>query len=429
MPRLSRFPALRHRHYRTYISGAFISQVGNQVQVWAIMWHVKEITDSVFLVGLLGAVTIVPTLALSLLGGVVADQADRRKVMLLTQSAFSGVALGIAFLTLTSSVQLWQIYMAVALHSVIRAFDIPARHALVPTLVPRRDFPNAVTLNSVSWRLSDVLAPLVVGVLLWTGGVTLGGVHFDGLSACYFLNLLSFAAILVAVWRLPARTPQFENEQAERIRRVRDILPAVSDGIKFVRRTPVVRGSMWIDFWATLFATVEGLLPFFAGAEFRVGPFGYGLLAASIALGSLFASAVMVILPTVRGQGRGVIASIAVFGLCTAGVGTSPWLPLTLLCLAGAGAADTVSTVFRQTIRQLVTPDRLRGRVTAISVLFHRAGPELGKVQAGAFAQLLSVRLAASLGGLAAALVASRWWRGGALKAYEHSDSEEITGS
>ena len=418
----SRFPARNHRHYAYYLSGAFISQIGNQVQDWAIAWHVYTLTGSSFMVGLVGAVKIVPSLLLSLFGGVVADQLDRRKIILITQSLFSLVALTLAAITHSGSIQLLHIYAAVAVYGAIRAFEVPARQAIVPSLVPRSVFPNAVTLNSLSWRTSEVLGPLITGILVASGGLRLGPLAMDGITSCYALNLLSFGAILLAVWQLPPRVPKFADGKSERINSVNEILPFLAEGIRFVRRSRVVRSSMWIDFWATFFSSADALLPAFATKIFSLGGTGFGILAGSISVGSLIASVVMAFSPTPRRQGKWVIISIAAYGLFTLLFGLSNSFTLALIFLALTGAADTVSTILRVTIRQLSTPDRMRGRMTAVAVLFHRSGPQLGDFEAGTVARAFGERASVIIGGIASLLVSSIWWRSRDLKEYEHTE-------
>jgi MFS family permease len=414
----TRFVALTHPSFRYYLAGGFLSNVGNQVQTWAIVWHVYSLTESSFMVGVIGLVRVAPLLLFSLFGGVIADQFDRRKVMLLTQSALMVIAVVLAILTLSDRDTVGAIYALVAVSAVARAFDGPSRQALVASLVPANHLPNAISLNGVSWRLSDVIGPIIAGFLIaWNvpGPVS-------GLALCYVVNFVSFFAVLYAVWKLPPRLPDMPG--LERVRSLGQVVDFIKDGLRFVHRTPVVRNAMWIDFWATFFSAADALLPAFAGPILELGPKGFGILAASTGVGALLAAVVMTWLPPVRHQGRWVIIMIAAYGVCTVLFGLSQNLAMAVIFLAGTGAADMVSTVLRQTIRQLATPDHMRGRMSATGMLFHISGPQLGDFEAGLVSKFTGERLSVVLGGLACMVIAGIWGKGSALRDYEHRPTE-----
>ena len=408
-----RLPALRHANFRNYLAGTFVSNVGNNVQAWAIAWHIYHLTGSSFMVGMLGLVRIGPLLTLTLIGGVVADHADRRKVMLLTQSAMSVVALGLASSAYSEIQSVSVLYLFVGIHAVARAFDGPARQSLFASLVPPQDFPNAASLNGMAWRLSDVAGPVIAGFLIaWKG---FGGI--SGLSFCYVLNFFSFAGVVFAILRLPASRPE---NAGDRPRNVGEVIEQIKVGLRFVNRTPVVRSAMWIDFWATLLSGAEALLPAFATAILKLGPQGYGILAASTGVGALIAASGLAWLPTVHKQGRLVVMMIGTYGLFTILFGLAPNLWMASLSLACIGASDMISTVLRQTIRQLATPDELRGRMNATSSLFHISGPQLGDFEAGAVASVWGERASIVIGGALCLLVAAHWSKAKALVDYVH---------
>jgi MFS family permease len=413
MPRLpDRLPALRSTGFRNYLLGSFVSNTGNTVQAWAIAWHVYHLTGSSLMVGLLGLVRVGPLLVFTLFGGVLADHADRRRIMLAMQSAMALVALLLFWSSTAGFITVGLLNVFVALNAVARAFDGPARQSMVVGLVPIEHFPNAASLNGMGWRLSDVVGPIVAGLLLGSNG--LFGV--DGLALCYGLNFLSFLAVLAAVWRL--RPKQIINP--DRPKNLGEVFSRITEGLRFVNRTPVVRSAMWIDFWATLFSGAEALLPAFAGTILKLGPQGYGILAASTGVGALLAATGMAWFPTPRRQGRVVVGMIGLYGLATICFGVSQNLLTAALSLAAVGAADMISTVLRQTIRQLATPDELRGRMSATSSLFHISGPQLGDFEAGAVAGLWGERASIVIGGSLCLLVAAHWSRARALVEYEH---------
>ena len=438
-------PALRHANYRRYLFGAFVSNVGNMLQSAAIALHVYKLTGNSYMVGLIGLVKVGPLLIFSLVGGIVADHYDRRKVVIFTQCAMSAVALmltAMEWVHFKNAVLLDRrvlgheiylhitdvglIYLLVALLSVTTSFDNPARQAMVPNLVPKEDLPNAIGLNGISWRLSDVLGPVVAaGVFTWGGLQGLGGV-----GTCYLLNFVTFIAVIVAVLMLPALPPQ--GQDMSRPQNLREIVQAIRDGLRFVNRTPVLRSSLWIDFWATFFSGADALIPAYAKI-LKVGDVGYGLMRASSGVGALIAATLLTWLPTIKHQGRWVIIMIGLYGLSTVLFGFSTNLLMAMIFLAGTGFTDMFSTVMRQTIRQLTTPDHMRGRMTATSVLFHATGPQLGDYEAGALAAFAAERPAlrgwpgerwsVTIGGAASILLSLWWGKGGALRDYEHGDA------
>lgn len=406
---MARLPALRYPNYRRYLAGNFLSNTGTQVQTAALAYHVYLLTGSSYVVGLLGLVRVVPLLTFSLFGGVLADQADRRRVMLVTQTmlALCSLVLGIAEWGGQTTTKL--IFAIVAVSFVAIAFDSPARQSLVVSLVPAHVFPNAASVNGIAWRLSDVIGPLAAGFLIAAGPW--------GLAACYTLNAVSFLAVIYAVWRLPPTPPVGGDD--DRPKNMRDVFRQIGDGWRFVNRTPLIRHAMWIDFWATLFSTADALLPALS-KMLDLGPEGYGMLGAAAAVGAFAAAGALAYLPTITHQGRWVVAMVGVYGVATVGLAFSPTLAIAAVCLAVTGAADMISTVMRQTIRQLATPDSMRGRMTSISSLFFISGPRLGDYEAGAVSRFTGERASIAIGGLACMGVAALWSRATALREYTH---------
>lgn len=394
--------------------GTFVSNVGSNIQAWAIAWHIYELTHSSYMVGLLGLVRVGPLLVLTLYGGVIADQSDRRRVMLLTQSGMAAVSLGLFATSADRAQSVGFLYLFVALHSIARAFDGPARQSLFANLVPAADFPNAASLNGISWRLSDVLGPLFAGLLIASGGLG----TLSGLSLCYGLNTITFGAVLWAVFRMPPSPPL---EMGDRARTFRDVRQRIVEGFAFVRRTPVVRQAMFIDFWATLLSGADALIPAFASTILSLGAHGFGILGAASGTGALIAACVLAWIPTIHRQGRLVVLMIGTYGLFTIALGISTSLWMAFLSLAAVGASDMVSTVMRQTIRQLATPDAMRGRMNATSSLFHITGPQLGDFEAGAVAAAGGERLSIVLGGSLCLFVAAHYSRAKALIHYKHA--------
>ncbi len=365
------------------------------MQLIAINWHVYLLTKSAWALGMVGLVRVVPIVLCSLLGGVVADSVDRKRLLIFTQTVMLVSAATLALLTWAGLTSVLPIFLLTALASAATAFDNPARQALLPALVAPKYFANAVSLNFVAFQIATVAGPVLAGFVLASRG---------GPALVYAVNALTFFAVIAAVVMIRARGANLEEEKTP------VSFEALREGWKFVWRTPVIVQTMTLDFVATFFASAMALLPIYAADILRVGPRGLGVLAAAPAVGAVLTGLLM----TRRGgewhrPGALILYSIAVYGAATIAFGASRSFWLSCLCLAVVGAADTVSTVVRQTIRQLVTPDRLRGRMTSINMIFFMGGPQLGELEAGMVAHAFGAPVSVVTGGaacLAAVLIA-----------------------
>src|SRR5260221_8746897 len=402
--RQSAFASLRHRDFRLLWMGQIVSVTGLQMQLDAINWHVYLLTRSALALGLVGACRAVPIILCSLVGGVVADVVVRRRLMMATQSVMLTCSAALALVTFRGLLHVWPIFLLTAIASGAWAFDTTARQALMPTVVPLKDFPNAVSLSMLMFQVGLIAGPPLAGFVLASHGPAL----------VYTLNAVSFVAVILglALMRTSGRPEKDENQPA------RISFASLLDGLRFVWRTPIIVQTMTVDFVATFFASANQLLPIFAKDILRVGAQGYGFLAAAPAGGAIITGLVMARLGTLKKQGLLVIVSIAVFGAATIAFGLSRVFWFSLLMLAITGSADTISTILRQTIRQLVTPNKLRGRMTSINMIFFMGGPQLGEVEAGTVDALVGAPLSVVTGGdacfLAAAIAlgASRKFRG-----------------
>jgi len=389
----SAFAALRHRDFRLLWLGQIVSVTGSQMQFVAINWHVYLLTKSAFALGLVGLFRGVPIIVCSLAGGVVADAIDRKRLMIVTQTVMLLTAALLTAGTLAGFESVWPIYVLSGISAAAQAFDTPARQAFMPTLVPDEDFPNAVSLGIIVFNVAIIVGPAIAGFILAETGPAI----------IYGVNALSFLAVIAAL--IAMRTSG--KPELQRGRREALSFGALKEGLRFVWHTPIIVQTMTLDFAATFFASATLLLPIFAQERLHVGARGYGFLAAAPAIGSVLTALVMARIGSFRKQGRLVVASVAVFGVATAGFGVSTVYWLSLLMLAITGAADTVSTVLRQTIRQLVTPNHLRGRMTSINMMFFMGGPQLGELEAGSVAALIGAPLSVVTGGLGSLICAA----------------------
>jgi MFS family permease len=382
--RPSSFEALRHRDFRLIWAGQFVSITGTQMQLVTINWHVYLLTHSAAALGLVGLVRVVPIIVCSLVGGVVADAVDRKRLIVVTQSVMLASAAALAIVTAGGLQHVWPIYLLTAVSSAATAFDNPARQALLPSLVPEHVFPNAVSLGFVSFQIAMVSGPVLGGVVLARWGP----------AAVYAINAASFLAVIAAMllMRVSGRA---KGGDASRVS-----FEALAEGLKFVWRTPIMVQTMALDFVATFFASANALLPIFASRILNVGEYGYGFLAAASAFGAVVTGLMLTRRPGWGKPGLTVLLAVAVYGAATVVFGVSRTYWLSLLMLALSGAADTVSTVIRQTIRQLITPDRLRGRMTSVNMIFFMGGPQLGELEAGLVAAAVGASLSVVIGGV-----------------------------
>jgi MFS family permease len=393
------FVALGHRNFRLIWIGLLVSFTGSMMQNAALLWHVSLLVSPErkgLALGLVGLVRVVPVVVFSLISGVVADAWDRRRLMLFTQVAATAVAAALGILTFGGLTVVWPIYVLAALGAAVGAFDLPARNALVPSLVPREHLPNAISLNTIMFQTASVVGPSLGGVLIAAAGV----------GWVYVANAVSFSFVIVALLMmrdLPKKQPAESGKKDE------VSLHAALEGLRFVFRSPLIRSTMLLDFFATFFSSATALLPIFAQDILRVGAKGYGWLYAAPAVGAMLMSAVMIPMSErIERRGPTLLWAVTGYGLATVIFGISRSFWLTFLCLAMTGATDTVSMIIRNIVRQLETPDRLRGRMTGVNMVFFMGGPQLGELEAGTVANWLGAPFSVISGGIGC-LLATGW--------------------
>ena len=374
-----------------------VSLVGTQMQNAAIDWHVWVLTRSPLALGFVGLVRIVPIVVLSLVGGLVADRRDRRRVLLITQSTMTLVALALGAVTLLGRDSVGLVYLLTALTSAAGAFDNPSRQSLIPRLVPQNDLPGALSIMLSTFQLASIGGPALTGLVL-AGAAGAGPgppshAHAGGLALIYFLNAASFFAVLLTLVTLKTSGEVVRADGAPE-----NPFASLKEGLHFVFTTPILVWTMTLDFFATFFAGSMSLLPIFADQILKAGPAGYGWLRAAPGIGALLGSVWSSVHGLPRRQGRVFLWAVVAYGATTIVFGLSRSFPLTFAALALVGLSDTISTVVRQTVRQLVTPDALRGRMTGVNMIFFMGGPQLGELEAGFVASLFaSVALGASV--------------------------------
>jgi len=374
-----------------------ISVAGSQMQFAAIHWNIRELTlePNPLALGGIGLARILPVIVFSIVGGTVADNYNRRTILFITQAVLAVQALVLAALTFFGQITIWQIYILTAVQASAMAFDLPARQALVPNLVPREIMHSAFSLNTIAFNVGAIGGPLLFGLI---------PEGMQGLA--YLLNSVSFLAVIAALF-LMGEVPQNLN-RAGGVN-----LGAMWDGVRFIFQRPLISSTMLMDFIATFFASANTMLPIVARDILNVGKTGFAWLVSAEAIGSVTAGLIVSQFPRLRRQGLLFYASVFAFGLATVLFGLSKtfWPAMVALFLVGAG--DAVSTVIRNTIRQLQTPDHIRGRMTSVNQIFFMGGPQLGEVEAGLVAAAFGVPFSIISGGIACILglgfVALKW--------------------
>lgn len=391
-------PALHHRSFRLLWIGLAISIAGSQMQIWALLWHVRILTDQPIALGGIGLARILPIILFSLIGGAVADSANRRIVLFVTQSVMALGALVLAWLTFRGQISLWQIYALTAIQATALAFDLPARQALVPNLVPAKDLSNAFSMQAIAFQVGSIVGPALSGLV-----IAYGGQYYT-----YLINAVSFLAVigaLLLIGPIPQRTRGSGRIQVK----FEDIV----EGVRFILGQPVILSSMLLDFFATFFSSANTLMPIFARDILHVGVVEYGWLSSAQSIGAMAAATIISQLKEIKHQGRILLLSVVAFGISTILFGLSRTFFGAMMALIFIGASDSVSAIIRNTIRQLQTPDYIRGRMTSINQIFFLGGPQLGEVEAGLVAQLFSAPFAVISGGigciLAVGWIARRW--------------------
>jgi len=415
-----RLAALRYRDFRLLWAGSLVSSVGSQMQLIAVNWQVYRLLSHATVqvsvlggqvslsgqalgLGTLGLVRVAPIFLFALLGGVLADAYDRRILILRAQSAELLAALALGFLTLSGHAGLVALYALTAADSAAATFEQPAIDALEPQLVAREHLVNAISLSTLVWTIGTIAGPALAGVV----------VSVFPIGVVYAINAASFAAVLLAVAALHHR----DHARAEA---ARPTWGHLIEGLRYTRATPVIWSTMLLDFWATFFSSARTMLPIVAGSLLGVGVQGYGVLATAQPVGAVLTATGMALRRRLVHQGAILLVGVVLYGAATAvfGISTIFILSYGLFFLTGAG--DMLSTVVRANLRQTLTPNELRGRLSSVHLMLAYGGPQLGELEAGFAAALFGVSAAIVSGGVATLAVAG-WiaWRYPALRRYK----------
>ncbi len=391
-----RFPGLavlRHGQFARFALCRLFATLSWQMLAVAVAWQVYALTHDPLALGLVGLSEFLPFLCLVLIGGHVADQADRRDVLVIAWS-IEALCIGVLlWLTNAGGRAVWPIYLVIATFGSTRAFYAPSMQAIVPTLVPREEFPRALAINSTLFQVAVITGPALGGVLFLLGPTVVFGVCLALFVATVLLtlSLASHRAL-----RDAAAAPTSTGHQ-------------LLEGLRYVLHQRLVLGVISLDLFAVLFGGATALLPIFAGEVLRIGPVGLGLLRTAPGLGAAVTAGLLTLRPINRHAGVYMFAGVGVFGLCTIVFGLSRNVLLSVAALFVLGCGDMLSVYVRGILVQLNTPDSIRGRVSAINSIFIGGSNELGEFESGVTARWFGAVRAVLLGGVLTLAVVGGW--------------------
>lgn len=383
-----KFVALNYRDFRLLWIGLLISNIGSQMTIVALNWHIYVLTNSAVALGLIGLFRFLPIIIFSLIGGSFADAHNRKKIMLYSQIVFVASSTMLTISTFFEFVNPIIIYVNAIIGSIAFSFDLPARQALVPQLVDRRHLSNAISLNTIMFQSSLVAGPSIAGFII--GSI--------GLGAVYLINTISYTAVIVALIMMRTHGDPIGIKTTVSF-------SSIKEGLLFVKSKTIIWSTMLLDFFGTFFSSATALLPIFAKDILMVGPEGLGFLYAAPALGAVVAGYTIAHVGIIRKQGIILLSSISLYALGTIMFGFSKVYFLSLIALLIVGFGDGISMILRNTIRQLVTPDYIRGRMSAVNMIFFMGGPQLGEFEAGLLAAAFGAPLSVVVGGVGTLIV------------------------
>ncbi|MEY2421196.1 MAG: hypothetical protein QOI95_1263 [Acidimicrobiaceae bacterium] len=376
-------PVTESREYRLLFTGQLVSFFGRQLTLVASSFQIFLLTHSSLQVGLLSLAQLGPIIFCSFLGGTLADAIDRRKVLIVATVLMAMTSAGLAVNATLGNPRIWPIYVCTALSAGLTSIDAPTRSAVVPSLVRRDQIPAAAALNQTGYQFGSVGGPAFAGIVIAS----------VSLSAAFWIDVVTFGVALFTLLLLPPLLPEGGGTKAG--------FGSIKEGLHYVRGERAIQGVFVVDIDAMVFGMPRALFPQLGTELYHGGAGTVGLLYAAPAAGAFIGAVTTGWVSHVRRQGAAVLWAVAVWGLAIAAFGVANWLPLGLLLLAIAGAADVISAVFRGTILQLHVPDRLRGRLQALNIAVVTGGPRVGDLEAGVVASATNAQISVVSGGIA----------------------------
>lgn len=379
--------AFSYRDFRLFQGARFLMTIGIQMQSVAVGWHVYEITRRPLDLGYVGLVQFLPLVGLSLVAGQTADRVDRRRILMTCDVVIALCAAALAVITMLGISRLWPVYAVLFLFGSVRAFIGPAAQSLLPYIVPQSELPSAVAWSSTIWQMAAILGPALGGIVYALAGPLV--VY----STTAVLTMATFT--LIAMMRV--------NTEALEKRAIS--LATLFAGVGYVLRTKVILGTITLDLFAVLFGGAVALLPAFARDVLHSSPIELGVLRSAPSIGAALTAATLAVFPLGHRAGAKMLVAVFVYGVATIAFAYSRTIALSVMALAVCGAADMISVVVRSTVIQLATPNEMRGRVSAVNLVFVGASNELGEFESGVTAEWLGIQRAAALGGFLTCVV------------------------
>jgi MFS family permease len=358
------------------------------MQFVALNWQVYTLTHSAFALGLIGFFRFVPILFFSLIGGAVADAHNRKKLQFITIAVYIILSLILAITDFTKTINVLIIFIITVFTAVNLSFDGPARQAFIPTLVEKKHLSSAMSLNSIMYQTALIIGPSIAGLLIAK----------TSLGLIYALNAASFIFVLVSLIFIKNKG-EVEGIPSK------ISFSAIIEGLAFVKTKTMVWSTMMLDFFSTFFSSATALIPIYAKDILAVGPTGLGLLYSAQAIGAVIAGLFIAHQHNLRRQGMVLLVSVGFYALGTIVFGFSRLFIISFLALVVVGAGDSISTILRNTIRNLETPDYIRGRMTSVNMIFFMGGPQLGDFEAGMLAGYMGAPFSVVTGGVATLFV------------------------
>ncbi|WP_426669276.1 MFS transporter [Mucilaginibacter sp. McL0603] len=395
-PKNDSFAALRYKDFRSYIGMRFFFTFAYQMQAVVVGFYIYQLTKSAFALGLVGLAEAIPAIGIALYGGYIADKSEKRK-MLLTISSLVFFASMVMFIVTMKSTEPYLhkgwivpiIYSMIFLNGLARAFYGPATFTIYAHSIPKEVYPNGSTWSSSSWQIASILGPAA-------GGLIYG---FYGITAAFSVIIVFLVLSIVLIYLLRPYPPVFVPKE--------NIWDSLSEGISFVFKNKMMIGAMSLDLFSVFFGGAVALLPVFANEILKVGPQGLGIMRAMSSLGAVLTMLAMARFSPMGRPWRNLLIAVTGFGCSIICFALSRNFYLSLIFLFTEGAFDSISVVIRSTIMQLLTPDHMRGRVSAVNSMFIGSSNEIGAFESGTAAKLLGIVPSVIFGGTMTMLIVS----------------------
>jgi MFS family permease len=399
------YASLQIKDFRLFIFARLCITLAVQIQGTVVGWQVYELTKDPLSLGLIGLAEAVPAISVSLYAGHVADIVERRKIILLTVLILLLCSVSLLSFTLDVGKFVFSygplpIYAVIFLSGMARGFLSPANFSFMPQLVPRHLYTNAISLNSTFWEAASIAGPMLAGFIYWLLGMT----------ASYTADVVLVVASLFFYYSIPRKPlPPISEEQG--------IIEKIGAGLKFVFNNQIVLSAVSLDLFAVLFGGAVALLPIFSGEILKAGPQGLGLLRAAPSVGAVLMAIYITHYPIRKYIGKILLFCVAGFGLCMIGFGLSTnfWLSMGLLVMSGM--FDAVSVIVRSTLIHTLTPENMKGRVSAVNSIFVGSSNEIGAFESGFVAKWIGVVPSVVFGGcMTLAVVGITGWKAKKLR-------------